>query len=188
LDRSNHRVSLDPVPLVLLGDRPQMPRRPNPLAPSRDRRGFPRAARPTRISNWGRIGAPGGDRPKATPKRRGTGSSLTLRWREADSNHRSRKGGHRRLGRLICCSREFPRCRLFRVSGARVLRRTSGRIGVFEKGEFERHSARKEVTAQIWCAGPTRSNSVRRKSTNPGPSAKGKAMGCRSRQALPSRA
>jgi hypothetical protein len=26
----------------------------------------------------------------------------------ADSNHRFREGGHRRLGCLICCSREFP--------------------------------------------------------------------------------
>jgi len=31
----------------------------------------------------------------------------------------------------------------------RFLRRNSGRIGSFEKGEFERHSARKEVAAQI---------------------------------------
>jgi len=52
------------------------------------------------------------------------GSFLTLCWREPDSNHRSREGGHRRLGRLICCSREFPSCRLFRLSGAEVLRRT----------------------------------------------------------------
>src|SRR6516164_1425946 len=59
------------------------------------------------------------------------------------------RSGHRRLGRLICCSREFPRCRLFRLSGAEVLRRNSGRIGGFEKGEFERDSARKEVAAQI---------------------------------------
>jgi len=43
------------------------------------------------------------------------GSLMTPCWREVDSNHRSRKGGHRRLGRLICCSREFPRCRLFRL-------------------------------------------------------------------------
>ena len=38
------------------------------------------------------------------------------------------QSGHSRLGRLICCSREFPRCRLFRLSGAEVLRRNSGRI------------------------------------------------------------
>jgi len=31
----------------------------------------------------------------------------------------------------------------------RLLRRNSGRIGGFEKGEFERNSARKEVAAQI---------------------------------------
>jgi hypothetical protein len=61
------------------------------------------------------------------------GLLLTLRWRQADSNHRSREGGDRRLGGLICCSREFPRCRLFRLSGAEVLRRNSGRIGGFEK-------------------------------------------------------
>ena len=52
------------------------------------------------------------------------GSQETRRWRKPDSNNRSREGGHRRLGRLICCSREFPRCRLFRLSGAEVLRRT----------------------------------------------------------------
>jgi hypothetical protein len=34
-----------------------------------------------------------------------------------------------------------------------VLRRNSGRIGGFEKGEFERHSARKEVAAQICMPG-----------------------------------
>ena len=38
---------------------------------------------------------------------------------------------------------------MFRLSGAEVFRRNSGRIGGFEKGEFERDSARKEVTAQI---------------------------------------
>jgi len=32
-------------------------------------------------------------------RRSGTESSLTLRWRETDSNHRSRNGGHRRVGR-----------------------------------------------------------------------------------------
>jgi hypothetical protein len=32
---------------------------------------------------------------------RGTESLLTHRWREMDSNHRSREVGHRRLGRLI---------------------------------------------------------------------------------------
>ena len=53
----------------------------------------------------------------------------------------------RRLGRLICCSRELPRCGLFCLSGAELLRRDSGRIGGFEKGEFERDSARKEVAA-----------------------------------------
>jgi hypothetical protein len=39
---------------------------------------------------------------------------------------------------------------LFRLSGAEVLRRNSGRIGGFEKGEFERDSARKQVAAQIF--------------------------------------
>jgi hypothetical protein len=28
-------------------------------------------------------------------------------WREMDSNHRFREGGHRRLGGLISCTREF---------------------------------------------------------------------------------
>jgi hypothetical protein len=63
----------------------------------------------------------------------------------------------RRVGGLICCSREFPRCYLFRLTGAKVLRRNSDRIGGFEKGEFERNSARKEVAAQVCAgAGPTR--------------------------------
>ena len=66
-----------------------------------------------------------------------------------DSNHRSREGGHRRLGRLIYCGREFPTCRLSRLSGAEVFRRNSGRIGSFEEGELEGDSARKEVAAQI---------------------------------------
>ena len=38
---------------------------------------------------------------------------------------------------------------MFRLRGAEVLRRNSGRIGGFEKGEFEGNSARKEVAAQI---------------------------------------
>jgi hypothetical protein len=38
---------------------------------------------------------------------------------------------------------------LIRLSGAEVLRRTGDRIGGFEKGEFERDSAREEVAAQI---------------------------------------
>ena len=75
---------------------------------------------------------------------------LTHRWREVDSNHRPREGGHRRLGRLIYCGREFPTCRLSRLSGAEVFRRNSGRIGSFEEGELEGDSARKEVAAQIW--------------------------------------
>jgi len=79
-----------------------------------------------------------------TPK---SGSHVTHRWRETDSNHRSREGGHRRLGRLICCSRELPRCGLFCLSGAELLRRDSGRIGGLERGEFERDSARKEIAA-----------------------------------------
>jgi hypothetical protein len=74
---------------------------------------------------------------------------MTPHWRQAVSNHRSREGGDRRLRGLIRCSREFPRCRLFRLSGAEVHRRNSDRIGGFEKGEFERNSARKEVAAQI---------------------------------------
>src|SRR5262249_4360935 len=53
----------------------------------------------------------------------------SLRWREADANHRSREGGHRRLGRLICCTRY------------RGPQENSGHIGSFEKGEFERNSA-----------------------------------------------
>jgi len=44
--------------------------------------------------------------------------------RPPHSIYRSREGGDRRLGGLICCSREFPRCRLFRLSGAKVVRRT----------------------------------------------------------------
>ena len=36
---------------------------------------------------------------------RGTESLLTLRWREADSNHQSLEFGDRHLGRMICCSR-----------------------------------------------------------------------------------
>jgi hypothetical protein len=44
----------------------------------------------------------------------------------------------------------------------------SGPLGVggFEEGEFEGDSPTEEVAAQA-CAGPTRSNSVRRKSTKP---------------------
>jgi hypothetical protein len=53
-----------------------------------------------------------------------TSSLLTLHWRKPDSNHRSREGGDRRLGCLICCSREFPRCRLFRLSGPFRMRST----------------------------------------------------------------
>jgi hypothetical protein len=53
-----------------------------------------------------------------------SGSHRTPRWRKPDSNHRSREGGHRGLGHLICCSHEFPKCRLFRLSGAEVIRRT----------------------------------------------------------------
>jgi hypothetical protein len=52
------------------------------------------------------------------------GSLLTRHWRQADSNHRSREGGDHRLRGVICCGREFPRCRLFRLSGAEVLKRT----------------------------------------------------------------
>src|SRR5215813_12618413 len=96
------------------------------------------------------IPVPDGRRPpggSTGPVLRGTESLLTLRWRETDSNHRSREGSDRSLDGLICWNREFPRCRLFRPSGAEVLRRNSGRIGGFEKGEFERHSARKQVAA-----------------------------------------
>jgi hypothetical protein len=64
------------------------------------------------------------DRNQVRNEPRESGSQWTRRWREADSNHRSRECGYRRLGRLICCSHEFPRCRLFRLSGAEVLRRT----------------------------------------------------------------
>ena len=39
---------------------------------------------------------------------------------------------------------------MFRLRGAEVLRRNSGRIGGFEKGEFERDSAKKQVAAQIF--------------------------------------
>ena len=73
----------------------------------------------------------------------------TLRWREADSNHRFRECGHRRLGRLICCSREVPRVSFIPPKRCRGPQENSGRIGGFEKGEFERDSARKEVAAQI---------------------------------------
>src|SRR5262245_36273049 len=67
--------------------------------------------------------------------------------RPPHSVYQSREGSDRSLDGLICWNREFPRCRLFRPGGAEVLRRNSGRIGGFEKGEFERHSARKQVAA-----------------------------------------
>ena len=38
----------------------------------------------------------------------GHGSLLTLRWREADSNHQSREAGDRRLGRMIFATVNFP--------------------------------------------------------------------------------
>ena len=82
------------------------------------------------------------------------GSQQTRRWREPDSNYRSREGGRWRLGSLICWIREFSRCRLFRLSGAEVFRRNSGRIGGFEEGEFEADSTTREVAAQICLSRP----------------------------------
>ena len=47
------------------------------------------------------------------------------------------------------CSREFPRWSFIPTERCRGPQENSGRIGGFEKGEFERHSARKEVAALI---------------------------------------
>jgi hypothetical protein len=88
---------------------------PSPASSARARRqGLPSDGGP-------RLRIPSGRRPAGD---RWFADSSLEGWREADLNHRSREGGHRRLGRLICCSRESPRCRLFRLSGAEVLRRT----------------------------------------------------------------
>ena len=60
----------------------------------------------------------------------------------------SREASDRRLGRMICCSRRISQVPLIPPERCRrFLERNSGRIGGFEKGEFERHSARKEVAA-----------------------------------------
>src|SRR6266850_4835673 len=68
---------------------------------------------------------------------------------------------------LNCCSREFPRCRLFRLSGAEVLRRTQVAYAASKKESSSATAREKKSRHRSACAGPTRSNSVRRKSTNP---------------------